>query len=76
MNGRKQKNRKVVGVDFGPAHLEGLFVRIAKLENGGFRTQQWDESRGWIDSELTYGDFFEAIPISREEMRELGMPDE
>ena len=70
------KQRKVTGIHFGPAYLEGLFARIVLLENGGFRKQQWDDSDGWIDSELTYGDFFEARELTPEQIRKAGIPEE
>ena len=70
------KQRKVTGIHSGPAYLAGLFVRIALLEDGGFRTQQWDDSDGWIDSKLTYGDFFDAQEVTPEELRELGISEE
>lgn len=76
MNDMVKKQRQVIGVDYGPSHLWGMIVRIVKLEDGGFRTQQWDDAEGWIDSELAYGDFFEAIELTPEERRKAGIPEE
>ena len=76
MNNVGKEKRKIVGVEFGPGYLWGLVVRIVLLENGGFRTQQWDDSDGWIDSELTYGDFFEARELTPEQIRKAGLSEE
>lgn len=70
------KQRKVVRVDFGPAYIEGLFVRLVEFDDGNFRTQHWNDSDGWVDSEVTYGDFFDAREVTPEELRELGIPEE
>ncbi|MDA1326497.1 MAG: hypothetical protein O3C34_17360 [Proteobacteria bacterium] len=76
MDNTDDKQPKVVGIYFGPAYLEGLYVRIAELQDGTWDAQEWDESKGWIGSELTHADFYEAIPITPEEMRKVGIPED
>ena len=48
-----KNQRTVTGIHVGPAYLWGLVVRIVLLDDGAYKTQQWDDSDGWIDSELT-----------------------
>ena len=76
MNKSMNDQKKIVRVYQAPAYIGGAFIRMVEYEGGELVGQKWEESDGWVDCNVSLADFWEADPISKEEMRELGMPEE